>query len=59
MSNGKNQHIVPISDGKWGIRGENNKRITKKYNTQKEAIKKGVDICKNQKIGTVDTWKRW
>ena len=43
----KNQHVVPHL-GKWGIRGEGNKKVTKKSKTQKEAIDKARDIAKNQ-----------
>ncbi|KAF5046568.1 hypothetical protein DSECCO2_469330 [anaerobic digester metagenome] len=44
---GKNQHVVPTSSG-WGVLGENNSRITKNYNTQKEAIKKAREIAIKQ-----------
>jgi len=27
---GKNQHVVPTKDNRWGVRGEGNSRITKK-----------------------------
>ncbi|MFW6025788.1 MAG: DUF2188 domain-containing protein [Candidatus Woesearchaeota archaeon] len=49
MSNKKNQHIVPTSKGKWGVKGAKNKKITAKFNTQKEAIDYGKRICKNNK----------
>ena len=45
---GKNQHVVKTSSG-WGVRGENNSRITKNFNTQKEAINKAREIAINQK----------
>ena len=44
----KNQHVVPHL-GKWGIRGEGNKKVTKKTKTQKEAIEEATEIDKNQK----------
>ena len=43
----KNQHVVP-NDGQWGVLGENNTRITKLFDTQKEAIQHAKEICKNQ-----------
>ena len=43
----KNQHVVPHL-GKWGIRGEGNKKVTKKTKTQKEAIEEATEIAKNQ-----------
>ena len=45
---GKNQHVVKTNKG-WGVRGENNTRITKNFNTQQEAIKKAREIAINQK----------
>ena len=45
---GKNQHVVPTEDG-WGVLGENNSRITKKFDTQKEAIQKARDIAIKEK----------
>lgn len=45
---GKNQHVVKTPDG-WGVRGENNARITQKFDTQKEAIAKAREIAINQK----------
>lgn len=44
---GKNQHVVKTPDG-WGIRGENNTRITKNFDTQKDAIEKAREIAINQ-----------
>jgi hypothetical protein len=44
----KNQHVVP-HNGKWGVRGEGNKRITKSTETQTEANKIATKIAKNQK----------
>lgn len=44
----KNQHVVPTSNGKWGIRGEGNSKLTRITSTQSEAIKNARDIAKNQ-----------
>ena len=44
----KNQHVVPTSNGKWGVRGEGNQRLTRRTNTQKEAIEVAKEIAKNQ-----------
>jgi len=44
---GKNQHVVKTDDG-WGIRGENNSRITKNFDTQHKAIEKARKIAINQ-----------
>jgi uncharacterized protein YdaT len=45
---GKNQHVVP-HNGKWGVRGEGNSKVTKATGTQSEAIEKAREIAKNQK----------
>ena len=45
---GKNQHVVP-HNGKWGVRGEGNSRITKATETQTESNKIATQIAKNQK----------
>jgi uncharacterized protein YdaT len=44
----KNQHVVPTKDNKWGVKGEGNQRLTKKTNSQQEAINKARSIAKNQ-----------
>ena len=44
---GKNQHVVP-NNGKWGVRGEGNSKITKSFETQKDAINYAREIAKNQ-----------
>lgn len=44
----KNQYVVRDGD-KWGVRGENNSKLTKKFDTQKEAINYGKRIAQNQK----------
>lgn len=45
---GKNQHVVPVS-GNWGIRGEDNDRLTKVTQTKAQAVDIARDIAKNQK----------
>lgn len=44
---GKNQHVVPHSDG-WAVKGAGNQRATSIHNTQKQAIDAARDIAKNQ-----------
>ena len=44
---GKNQHVVP-KDGRWGVRGEGNSRLTSTFNTQAEAIERAREISRNQ-----------
>jgi uncharacterized protein YdaT len=44
----KNQHVVPLPNGDWGVRGEGNSKITKITQTQAEAIEKAREIAKNQ-----------
>lgn len=44
----KNQHVVKTEDG-WGVRGENNTRITQKFDTQQAAIDRAREIAINQK----------
>jgi len=44
---GKNQHVVP-HDGRWGVKGERNSRITALYPTQKAAIHAAREISRNQ-----------
>ncbi|HEY9695619.1 MAG TPA: DUF2188 domain-containing protein [Oculatellaceae cyanobacterium] len=48
MSTGKNQHIVPHSDG-WAVKGEGANKPTQVFSTQQEAIERGRDIAINQK----------
>lgn len=45
---GKNQHITKKDDN-WRVIGEENKKSTKKFDTQKEAIEFGRKIAINQK----------
>lgn len=44
---GKNQYVVPTEDG-WGVRGENNEKLTKKFDKKDDAIDYAKDIAKNQ-----------
>ena len=44
----KNQHVVPTRNGKWGVRGAGNERLTYITDTQSEAIELGKEIAKNQ-----------
>ena len=44
---GKNQHVVPVDD-RWGVKGEGNSRMTKTFDTQKEAIAAARIIAKKQ-----------
>ena len=50
---GKNQHVVPTSNGKWGVRGEGNSKLTKITSTQNKAIEKAREIAKNQRSEVV------
>jgi len=49
---GKNQHVVP-HDGKWGVRGEGNERVTSTHDTQAEAIERAREIAINQESEVV------
>ncbi|WP_074449933.1 DUF2188 domain-containing protein [Tannerella forsythia] len=44
---GKNQHVVP-KNGRWGVRGENNSKLTSTFDTQAEAIARAREISRNQ-----------
>ena len=44
---GKNQYVVRNGDS-WGVRGEGNERLTRSFDTQREAITHGRDIARNQ-----------
>ncbi len=44
----KNQHVVPTSGNKWGVRGEGNSRLTKITNTQTEAIDIAREIARKE-----------
>ena len=41
------QHVVP-RDGKWAVRRTGSDKLTKKFNTQKEAIREARKIARNQ-----------
>ncbi len=43
----KGQHVVP-RDGKWAVRKTGSVKLTRKFNTQREAIRVGRRIAKNQ-----------
>lgn len=43
----KGQHVVP-RDGKWSVRKAGSDRVTKTYETQKEAISEARKIARNQ-----------
>jgi Uncharacterized protein conserved in bacteria (DUF2188) len=47
MSQGKNQHIVPHGSG-WAILGAGNEKVTRQFETQREAIEHGRQIAINQ-----------
>lgn len=44
---GKNQYVVRNGQG-WGVRGEGNSKLTRAFDTQKEALAFGRDIARNQ-----------
>lgn len=44
---GKNQHVVP-ANGKWGIRGEGNSRLTSTYDKKSDAVAAARQISRNQ-----------
>lgn len=44
---GKNQHVVP-TNGRWGIRGEGNTRLTQTFDTQRQAYERAREIAINQ-----------
>lgn len=48
----KNQHVVKTPAG-WGVKGDNNTRVTQNFDTQKEAISKAREIAINQKSEVV------
>lgn len=43
---GKNQHVVPHSDG-WAVKGAGNRRATSVHETQAEAMEAGREIAIN------------
>ena len=44
----KGQHVVP-RDGKWAVRKTGANRVTRSFETQREAIDAARDIARNQK----------
>lgn len=43
----KSQHVVP-NNGRWGVRGAGNARLTKRFDTQREAIDYSREIARRQ-----------
>lgn len=43
----RSHHVVP-REGKWGVRKGGAVRITRKFDTQREAIKAARDIARSQ-----------
>ena len=46
MAKKENQYVVKHGD-KWAVRGENKSRVSKTFNTQKDAISYGRDRAKS------------
>ena len=44
----KGQHVVP-RDGKWAVRKTGANRVTRSFETQREAIEAARDIARNQR----------
>lgn len=44
----KAQHVVP-RDGKWAVRKTGSDRVTKRYDTQREAIEAARKLARKQK----------
>lgn len=44
---GKNQHVVPHGEN-WAVRGAGNGKVTKQFDTQREAIEDARSIAINQ-----------
>ena len=42
------QHVVP-RDGKWAVRKSGSDRVTRTFETQREAVAAGRDIARNQR----------
>lgn len=49
---GKNQHVVP-RDGQWAVRGAGNRKATRVFSTQREAISVAREIARNQRSDLV------
>ncbi|WP_171171826.1 DUF2188 domain-containing protein [Ruegeria sp. HKCCA0370] len=43
----KGQHVVP-RDGKWGVRKAGSDKVTRTFDTQREAISEARKIARNQ-----------
>lgn len=48
MSRGKNQHVVPHTNG-WAVKSEGASRATEVFSTQQEAIARAREIAQNQR----------
>ena len=55
---GKNQHVVPTPNGKWGVRGEGNSKITKETPLKHRQSKLLVKL-QNQEVGSGYSQKGW
>lgn len=44
---GRNQHVIPYKD-RWAVLGAGNQRITKAFETQREAFERGRQIAKKE-----------
>jgi hypothetical protein len=47
MPKGKNQHVVP-NNGEWGVKGAGNEKMTRTFETQREAISYAKQVAQNQ-----------
>lgn len=52
MPKGKDQHVVPHSDG-WAVESEGASKATRVFDTQKEAIERAREIAQNQQSEVV------
>lgn len=52
MSKGKNQHVVPRTDG-WAVKSEGGSKASVIKPTQEKAIKEAIKIAKNQQSEVV------
>ena len=48
----RNQHVVP-HNGKWGVRGAGNSKVTSTHNTQGQATDRAREIAIKQKSEVV------
>lgn len=44
----EDDQFVVLHDGKWAVRGSGNSKVTKVFDTQKEAIAYAITIAKNK-----------